>query len=64
MNDEIKFNPASLLPTPGCPLVLILEDGTVTEGIRRDHIPDRRAGLGYRDMYGNILHNVAEWRYR
>lgn len=59
------FNPATpgCLPTPGCPLLVILEDGTTRKAVRPNYILDREDDPQYEDMDGNPLTGVKRWRY-
>ncbi len=60
--DNYLFHPASRLPTPGIPLLVRLDDGSVIDAIRPGYIADRqRLDLGYRTMEGGVLLNVTEW---
>ena len=60
--DNYIFHPVNRLPTPGIPLLVRLDDGSVIEAIRPSYIVDRRqSDLGYRSMEGGVLLNVTEW---
>ena len=59
------WNKALYLPSPGIPLLLKLEDGSVIEGVRPLHIVSRKEGdLGYRDSSDMPVLNVIQWSIR
>lgn len=59
---DYLFHPADRLPTPGIPLLVRLDDGSVIEAIRPSYIADRRqSDLGYRTTDGGVLLNVTQW---
>jgi hypothetical protein len=56
------FHSVSYLPTPGIPLLVKLDDGSIVDAIRPSYITDRRqSDLGYRTPNGDVLSNVVEW---
>lgn len=57
------MNPASHLPSPGCPLVLTLVDGSEVLGIRPGYIERRDGNPGYYTADGEPINNVIKWRH-
>lgn len=59
---QMTWHPAKKLPTPRMPLRIKLDDGQVVDGIRPGYIAKYDMNdLGYRDLDGKVLMNVAEW---
>ena len=60
----MKWNPATNLPSPGCPLVCLLYDDEEVEAIRPQHVRDRDGDPGYIGSDGMRLVGVVSWRYK
>lgn len=60
----MKWNPYTNLPSPGCPLVCRMDDGSEVEAIRPQHIASRDGDQGYVGSDGMRLIGVVSWRYR
>lgn len=64
MTSTSHWNDANHLPTPGIPLLVILDDKTAHKAIRPAYIEKRDTDdLGYVDIHGIPLYTVVQWRY-
>tara|TARA_R110002167_G_scaffold94177_3_gene251653 strand:+ start:378 stop:602 length:225 start_codon:yes stop_codon:yes gene_type:complete len=63
IEQQLHTNNASHLPSPGCPLVVILDDDSEVPAIRPQHVESREGDPGYRTPEGMPLDNVVRWRY-
>lgn len=61
--EQREFHPATTLPTPGVPLILIMADGRTIEGTRPNHVLNRDCDPDWRDMKGNRLNpeEITRW---
>ena len=64
MSNIGHWNDVSILPTPGIPLLVILDDLSECKSIRPAYIKRRDDDdLGYVDIHGIPLYTVLRWRY-
>jgi len=64
MSDMGHWNDVNSLPTPGIPLLVMLDDLSECKSIRPAYIKRRDDDdLGYVDIHGIPLYNVIKWRY-
>ena len=63
MSSHGHWNDVNVLPTPGIPLLVILDDEMMHKAIRPAHVVNREGDLGYEDLHGIPLYTVIRWRY-
>lgn len=57
------FNPPSMLPPVGCPLLLLIGTGAVVKAERVTYLTDRDGMMDYRLADGSVITGRFWWTY-